>query len=285
MKFGNWQKMVEWIKGLENSFPLFIKIPVEASKREANSELPKQMELSAFLFVMSRIEATLAANLSYKYCLRKDFCQQPYGPHPNPVQHKLQQQVWDRIVVVVFFFCLPFCLDCPGHLVAPYRVSKIQESILLPPPFQSHFAFYSSVLYQVSDSLSLHCCFVWILSLDLDSGFITQFWLSDLAFLPSLTHGSIWPNSFFFFWNLSRSSASWIHEVMSIVTTLRKYPTATAKEEYRKWTLEGNSWVRTITYLLQDEKRNGKYRLSWILELFSLIAVAENNRYSYRKSF
>lgn len=97
-----------------------------------------------------------------------------------------------------FFFCLPFCLDCPGHLVAPYRVSKIQESILLPP-FQSHFAFYSSVLYQVSDSLCLHCCFVWILSLDLDSGFITQCCLSDLAFLPSLTHGSIWPNSMFFF--------------------------------------------------------------------------------------
>lgn len=38
------------------------------------------MEVNIFLFVMNRIKATLAANVSYKYCLRKDFCQKPYAP-------------------------------------------------------------------------------------------------------------------------------------------------------------------------------------------------------------
>lgn len=49
IKFENWQKIVEWNKALEKSFPLFIKMPVESSKREVNSAIPETNIIEYFL--------------------------------------------------------------------------------------------------------------------------------------------------------------------------------------------------------------------------------------------
>lgn len=157
---------------LESSFPLFIKIPVEASKREANSELPKQMELSTFLFVMSRIEATLAANLSYKYCLRKDFCQQSYGP--TPILSSISFN--NRYETGFLLLFLPFCLDCPGHLVAPYRSQRFKNqssSLHSKATLLSIPVFYtrSLTLYLCTADLFGFCPWIWTLASSLNSVF------------------------------------------------------------------------------------------------------------------
>ena len=123
------------------------------------------MELSIFLSVMNRIKATLAANLSYKCCLRKDFCQKPYAPIPVLSSISFNNRLRQDFLSAQ----LPPLSNCPVILVAPYSVSEIQDST---SPLHSKATLLPSPVFCTrSLILSLPCSFVWILSLDLDSGF------------------------------------------------------------------------------------------------------------------
>lgn len=173
----------------ENSFPIFIKIPIESSKRKKSpQQLPKQMELRTFLFVIYGIEAILAANLTDKYCLKKEFCQNPYGP--NLIISKtgfITSMRWD-------FFCLPW-LPLLSKLPRTFSSSLqcLGDSRLNPlPSIPKPFTLISILpFYTVLPSLASHCCFMWILSLDLDPGFIAPCYFLDFFSPPSLTHRSI----------------------------------------------------------------------------------------------
>lgn len=75
--------MAEWTKAPENSFPLSIKVPVESHKREATPAAAETNRIEHTPICGQEDQSTLATNLSYKSCPRKDFCRKPRGHIPG----------------------------------------------------------------------------------------------------------------------------------------------------------------------------------------------------------
>lgn len=127
------------------------------------------------------------------------------------------------------------------------------------------------------------CGFIWIFSLILtlasSLNSVFQILLFSPIFNPQINLDLLLRCS----WNLCPNPASWVYEIMSIQTTITKYFTTTKIRRVQKMSSQ-KKWVRII-YPQQDQKRNGRYRWDWILELLQVDSAVEKCRNSYGKSY